>query len=185
MPLFGDYAGPQFGLDDVKIAKLNTDGSYGTAVDVPSAQLYEVTPQTVNAQLEGDDQITDTHAIAISAQVRIRFGSISVEALEVLTGETKSTSGTTPTRVTKLTIDNVKFPYFGIVGRAFATQDAGDVHVFVGKVKIMEGFQAALLQYGQYAIPELNCMALLKDATYGIVQIIKHETATAIVIPPA
>lgn len=181
MPLFGEYAGPEFGLNDVKIAT-NTAGVYGSAVDVPSVQMYEVNPQTVNAQLEGDDKITDTHAIAISAQVRIRFGSVSLEALEVLLGKTAVESGSGTTEVKTIRIDNLKFPYFGICGKANSTQDGGDTHLYVPKCKIMEGFTLGM-QYGQYVIPEITCTAVA-DENGIIMDIVKHETAVSVTIPP-
>ncbi len=184
MGLFGDFAGPEFGLDDVKIAALSSDGTYGEEVDVPSVQMYGVNLNTVNAQLEGDDEITDTHAINISAEVKLRFGSISFEALQVLLGINYVQSlGVSPDRVRTLTIGNIKFPYFGINGRAKATQDNGDTHIFVPKVKIMQGFEVGM-QYGQYVIPELTCTAVRSDLYDAILQIIKHEEAKAVTIPP-
>ncbi len=158
MGLFGLLDIVTFGLRDVKIAKRNNDGSYGTAVDVPSVQLLEASPQTINAQLEGDDTITAVHAVANRAQVRIRFGSLSVEALEVITGQTASLTGTTPNRKRTLTIDDVDFPYFGLVGKAVGAQ-GGDVHVFVPMLKAMEGFTATF-EYGRFAVPEITAMAL-------------------------
>lgn len=185
MGLFGDFAGPEFGLDDVKIASLAANGTYGTEVDIPSVQLYEVNPQTVNAQLEGDDKITDTHAIAISAQIRVRFGSIPFEALQILLGENYVESGSESggNRTQTLTVGNLTFPYFGIVGRSLATQDDGDTTIFVPKCKIMEGFTFGM-QYGQYVIPELTLMAVKNTDATGIIQIIKHEVAQALTIPP-
>lgn len=179
MALF-DKGGPQFGLDDVKIADWVGDGTYGTAVDVPSVQMYEAQTQTTNAQLEGDDIITDSHARARSAQVRIRFGSISFAALEVLLGVNQVVSSTVRT----LKIGNINFPYFGICGRALSTRDAGDTHIFIPQCKIMEGFTLTM-QYGQYVIPEITCMAVY-DTTYQYISaLVEHDTAVAVTIPPA
>ncbi len=185
MGLFGDFAGPEFGLDDVKIATLASNGTYGTAVDIPSAQMYEGGIQTVNATLQGDDQETDAHAFAVSAQVRIRFGSIPFDALTVLTGVAQVTSDTASpaTEVTTMKMGNIKFPYFGVCGRAKSTQDDGDTHMFFPKVKIMEGFNFSM-QYGQYVIPELTCKAV-RSPLYGtIFELIKHEEEVNVTIPP-
>jgi hypothetical protein len=184
MSLFGDYAGPEFGLRDVKIAGWNVGDTYDAAVDVPSVQMYGVNPQTVNANLEGDDRITDSHSIVTMAQVRIRFGSISLEALEVLIGQTVNESSSTPTRVKTLKIlGSMKFPYFGILGKALATQDAGATHIWVPKVKIMEGFEVGM-QYGQYVIPELTCQAVAPSDGGTIAEFLKYETDIDLVIPP-
>ena len=83
---FDSYGAPQFGLNDVKVATWNATDDYDTAVDVPSVQLMGTTLQTVSAQLEGDDEITASAARAIGGEVRVRFGSISIAALEIMLG---------------------------------------------------------------------------------------------------
>lgn len=181
--LFGAFAGPEFGLNDVKIAPWVIGDTYSTAVDVPSVQVLDVQIQTVNGELTGDDAITDSHAIAISAQVKLRFGSLSLEALEVITGNDYNNSGTTPNQIYALTIDNLTFPYFGIAGTALSTQDGGDTTLWIPKAKVMEGFNVGM-QYGQYVIPELTVKAVI-TTTYGLLKILKHETAAAITIPPS
>lgn len=178
MGLFG-VVGPEFGLRDVKVALWEGDGTYGTAVDIPSVQMYEIQLQTTNAQLEGDDKITDTNAIARSAQIRVRFGSVSLEALSVLLNINLVDSTDTHT----LRVGNLEFPYFGICGQAYATRGGGDTHVFVPQCKIMEGFTISM-QYGQYSIPEVTCMAVFDDTYQTIFDIVKHETATAVTLPP-
>lgn len=185
MSIFGDFAGATFGLKDLKVAARNADGSYGPAVDVPSAQMYEVNPQTVNAQLEGDDQITATHAVATGAQVRFRFGSVPFELLAILTGKTISDYGSESTadRVELLRLDALRFPYFGIVGKVESVEDEGSMHVFVPMLKVMEGFTVGF-QYGQFTIPEITCQAI-PDSVHGIVELIKYEEANvAVTIPP-
>jgi len=178
MALF-DAGGPQFGLDDAKIAVWNGDGTYGTAVDVPSVQMMDVQYQTVNGQLEGDDIITDTHAKARSAQVRIRFGSVSFPVLAVLTGvPTVSSPGARTQRFGK-----INFPYFGLCGRALSTRDGGDTHLFVPQCKIMEGFTVSF-QYGQYAIPEITCMAVYDTTFQDIYRSVEHDVAQAVTVPP-
>lgn len=182
---FDAYGAPTFGLRDVKIATWNSTGSYGTAVDVPSVQMYSATLQQTSATLEGDDSITATAARAISSSVQIRFGSISLLALEVMLGNSATSSLSTPNAVKGLKVaggDNM--PYFGIVGQAYAEEGQGDIHVFVPKCKITGDVTLANLQYGQFAIPELTVMAV-DDSTYGVIYLVEHETATAVVIPPA
>lgn len=186
MSIFGDFAGATFGLRDLKIAPLTVATmTYGAAVDVPSAQMYEVNPQTVNAQLEGDDQITATHAVATGAQVRFRFGSVPFELISVLTGKTISDYGAESTgdRIKLLRLDALKFPYFGIVGKVDSIEDEGSMMVFVPQVKVMEGFTVGF-QYGQFTIPEITCQAI-PTTDHGIVEFLKYEEENvAITIPP-
>ncbi len=178
MGLF-DAGGPGFGLDDVKIAAWSSSGVYGTAVDVPSVQMYEIQYQTVNGQLEGDDVITDSHAKGRSAQVRLRWGSISMAALELLLGQSKVTStGTRTFRVGK-----PNFPYFGVCGRQLSTQDDGDTHIFVPKMKLMEGFTFSM-QYGQYIIPEITGMAVYDTTYQAIFDLVEHDDNQPVTLPP-
>ncbi|HKI69927.1 MAG TPA: hypothetical protein VKA67_10085 [Verrucomicrobiae bacterium] len=181
---FDSYGAPTFGLNDVKIAVWNSTDSYGTAVDVPSVQLMGAVLRILSAQLEGDDKITATASRAIGGQSQLRFGSVSIAALEVMLGNSSTASGTTPTQQDELRVsggDNM--PYFGICGKALAEEGSGDLHVFLPKVKITSDVTLASLQYGQFAIPELTVEAV-DDATYGIINLVEHETAVAIQIPP-
>jgi len=182
---FDAYGAPQFGLNDVKIAVWNSTDSYGSAVDVPSVQMMGAILQIISAQLEGDDTITATAARAIGGEVRIRFGSVNIAALEVLLGNTATSSIASPNEVYQLKVsggDNM--PYFGIVGRALAEEGVGDFQVFFPKVRITSDVTLASLEYGTFAIPEFTAQAV-DDATYGILSLIEHQAATAIAIPPA
>lgn len=182
---FDTYGAPQFGLNDVKIAAYNATDSYGTAVDIPSVQMMGAVLQQISAQLEGDDSITDSAASAIGGEVRVRFGSVSMAALEVLLGNASTSSGTTPNAQDHLKVSGGDvMPYFGICGKVNATVGSGDLHVFLPKVKIMQDVELASAEYGQYIIPELTAQAV-DDATYGIINLIEHETAAAVAIPPA
>lgn len=181
---FDSYGAPQFGLLDVKIAAYNATNDYGTAVDVPSVQMMGAVLQQVSAQLEGDDAITDSASSAIGGETRVRFGSVSIAALEVLLGNASTPSGSTPNAQDHLKVSGGdKMPYFGICGRVDATVGTGDLHIFLPKVKIMQDVELASAEYGQYMIPELTAQAV-DDATFGIINLIEHETAAAVAIPP-
>lgn len=182
---FDSYGAPQFGLNDVQIATWNSTGSYGSAVDIPSVQLMGVDLQVVAAQLTGDDRITASASRVVGGEVRIRFGSVNMAALEVLIGNSATSSVGSPNEVKALKVtggDNL--PYFGIVGRALAEEGIGDFTVFFPKVRIMSNFTVATMEYGAFVVPEVTAQAV-DDATYGVIYMIEHQTATAIVIPPA
>lgn len=182
---FDSYGAPQFGLNDVKIAAWNSTDSYGSAVDVMSVQLMGAVLQMISAQLEGDDSITATAARSIGGEVRLRFGSVNLSALEVLLGNTATSSVASPNEVMGLKVsggDNM--PYFGIVGRAIAEEGVGDFQVFLPKVRITSDITLATMEYGSFVIPEVTAQAV-DDATYGIIYLIEHEAETAIAIPPA
>lgn len=181
---FDEFGGPQFGLQDVKIALWNGTDDYGTPVDVPSVQMMGTVLGVVSATLEGDDTTTATASRAIGGQVQLRFGSISLDALEVLLGQSSTSSMDSPNAVRHLRIDGGhRLPYFGIVGKTLAEEGGGDFWVFVPKVRITGDVNLAMLQYGQFAVPELTAQAVA-DGTWGIVNMVAHETEAAITIPP-
>lgn len=182
---FDPFGAPQFSLEDAKIATWNATNDYGTAVDIPSVQQMGGRLRMMSGELEGDSQITAVASRAIAGEVRLRFGSISIAALEKLIGNASTLCGTTPTRQDLLKIaggDNM--PYVGIIGQILAEEGTGDLHVFYPKAKITSDFDLVAAEYGRFIIPEVTLMAV-PDSTYGIVELIEHETATAVVIPPS
>lgn len=181
---FDSFGAPQFSLEDCKIATWNATDDYSTAVDVPSVQMMGGNVRMLSGELEGDSSIQAVASRAIAGEVRIRFGSLSIAALEVLLGNTSYLCGSTPNQQDLLQVnggDNM--PYIGICGKALAEEGNGDTHVFYAKAKITSDFELASLEYGQFAIPEVTLTAV-PDATYGIAQMIEHETAEAVTIPP-
>lgn len=184
MGLFDAYGAPTYGLNDCKVAVRNSAGSYATAVDVPSVQMMGVTLRVQSAEGEGDDKITVSASRVIGGRCRMRFLSIDFDVLEVIFGITATESGDTPSRGSMVKIlAGEKLPYFGIVGKAFAEEGSGDLHVFVPKARIMSDVTIAELQYGQFATSEFE-VSFLDDETYEALQLIEHETATAVVLPP-
>ena len=178
------YGAPQFGLSDVKIATWNATDDYGEEVDVMSAQLMGAILNIISAELEGDDEITATAARAISSDVQLRFGAVNLSALEVLLGNTATSSVASPNEIKQLKIsggDNM--PYFGIVGKAIAEEGVGDFKVFLPKVRIMSNVTLARMEYGNFVIPEVTAKAV-SDATYGIVSLLEYQAAADIVVPP-
>jgi hypothetical protein len=182
MSIWDSYGAPTFGLEDCKIATWLAVGSYETAVDVPSIQLLGHNLETVNAILEGDDKHTAVHSTIVGGEIRMRFGSISFAAYTVLTGKDPYEYGTTPTRTKLLRINSTNFPYIGIVGKSVAVEGTGDLHVFLPKAKIMEGFEVQM-EYGGFAIPEVT-LRLVANDNGAFAEYFEHETAEAVVMPP-
>jgi hypothetical protein len=181
-----DIGSPQFGLADCKIALWTAAGTYGTAVDVMSVQLLGTNMDVVSAELTGDDQITAQASRAIAGTVTLRFGGISIAALEVLVGNTATSSIASPSNVKNLRInggDNM--PYIGLIGRAVAEEGSGDFLLYIPKARVMGNITIAQLEYGAFAIPQVELRAV-HDASYGIINLITRETAStaALVLPP-
>ena len=178
-----DKGQPTFGLRQCIIAVNNLDGTFGTAVQVPSIKIYNVDYKTVSAELEGDDTITATAAIATKADCDIQFGGITMSAYQVLTGINPTSSGSGSGYNAKMLFAATNFPYFAILGQAYAAQGGGDTHIFVPKVKIMSGFSLKM-EFGQFTIPDVKATAVLDPNYNAIFSAIEHGTITAAAIPP-
>jgi hypothetical protein len=180
-----EIGGPQFGLNDCKIALWTAAGTYSTAVDVMSVQMLGAVMQVVSADLTGDDQITATASRAISGTVSLRFGAISIAALEVLIGNTATSSVASPNNIKNLRVNGSdNMPYVGIVGRAIAEEGSGDTVIYIPKCRIMGDLNIAQLSYGEFAIPQVELRAV-HDASYGVINVITRETASStLTLPP-
>lgn len=180
-----DFGTPQFSLNDCKVATWNSTDSYGTAVDVASVKITGFTVEMLSGRLEGDDKITAVAARAIAGELQLRFGGVRIAALEVIMGNSATSSVASPNQVITFPIaGGDEMPYFGIVGKALAEEDDGDFLVFLPKVKITSNITLARLEYGQFAIPEVTALAV-PDTTYGIGRLVERQTATTITVPPA
>lgn len=179
---YGNYA---FGLHDLKLAAWTSAGTFGTSVDAPGAQMMDVTPQFVTGQQIGDDQIVAVASRLIGAEIRIRFASMSLAAMEKIMGVTATSSVSSPNEVKqfKPTIGG-KMPYFAASGIASSDDDGGSYNLFVPKAKAT-AVTIGGTEYGAFKNVEVTAYAVA-DATYQAFNIIKQETAvTTAVIPPA
>lgn len=182
-----EIGGPTFGLQDVKIAAWNGADDYATEVDVMSAQSLNTVMRVVTAELTGDDVITATASRPVGSQITMRFGGVSIAALEVMIGNTATSSVASPNNVKTFRVaGGESLPYFGITGRAIGAEDpTQDTLVFLPKVKIMSDFNLIQMEYGQFSIPEVTLMGVA-DSSYGIINLIQRETgSTTVEVPPA
>lgn len=188
--IFDIWGGPQFGMRDTKVAKWNGNGTWGTPVDIPSIQQINAQVQTQTAQLTGDDRITATHAKVIGGQVTFQHGSFSMNVMDVISGDSSASSGTTPNRTRRLALGNKNFPYFGLCCAVDAVEGVGDMWIFLPKVKLTQGFNAQA-QYGQFMIPSLTAEFLIDDfyvvnGEAKCIDFLMHETITQIsTFPPS
>lgn len=179
-----EQGGPPFGLSDAAVASYTATNTYGNEVDVYSVQAMNVTMRVAQAELTGDDKITAVASRPIAAQIEMRFGGVSLAALEVMTGNTATSSIASPSNIKNFRIGGSEdFPYFGLVGKALGADAAGQVEVFIPKCKIMSDVQLVQLEYGTFSINTVTVMAV-PDDTYGLINIIEAEATRAIAIPP-
>jgi hypothetical protein len=181
---------PQFGLRRAKIGTWDGDGTYSNIRNVPSVQVLSSSIETVTAQLEGDDRITATAAVAISGTVTLRMGSVDNRLLAVLAGSDHTSSGAGVNHFDVLLVTAKNFPYVGVVGQSRAAEGGGDTHLFIPKLKCTEGFEVRF-EYGQFSIPEVTLSAVPdenfidEDNDPVLFALIGHATATTdVTLPP-
>lgn len=184
-----DFGGPQYGLQDGKVAVNNLDGTFGANVDVPSIQMLQAAFTAVTAVLEGDDEETAQSTRIVSGTMTFRFGSIDMDVLEVLLGQAVQSSGTGDESYRFIDITNFNPPYFGIIGRADAAEGTGDTHLFIPKCKITEGFTLKF-EYNTFSIPEITAKCfpdtnfLDENGRKIIIRPIMHGSAIDATLPP-
>jgi hypothetical protein len=127
-----------YGLRDVKLTPLNSDGSLGTSVDLPAAQTLSFSESEEFEELRGDDRLIAVHGHGPIVEWDLEAGGISLEAWKVLTGGTLTDTGTTPnqTKSFKKLVTDAR-PYFRIEGRSVNDVD-GDTHVLIYKAKVTD-----------------------------------------------
>lgn len=181
--------GPEYDIVDIKVARNNGDGTFGTALDVPSVDRMSVRWNVKSAQARGDGRITALASQIESANVIFRGFSMTQDVWAMMLGLTSYTDGTTPTRTKSLKVSNNRFKTFGICGKALVG-DSADAHIFLPYLRIMEQVEFNI-EYNGFIAPEVTAMAigdpvLLNEAGDPLLwQIKRHETATAVVIPIA
>lgn len=176
---------PPFGLNDCRIAAYNDTDSYGSLVDIFSVQMVNFNTRVTQAELTGDDQITAIASRPIAGQIELRFGGVSLAALEVMLGLTATSSVDSPSNVKNLRIGGGNsLPYFGLCAKALAAEGGGQLELWIPKAKVMSDIQLVQLEYGVFSTNTVTLMCV-PDETYGLASLIEVETARTITIPPA
>lgn len=170
------YAHYISGLGDLKVTTL--DGL--AQEDLDAAQEMTVTIVQSEAELEGDDTLKATKSSVKNIEGSISSGSVSVAALGIMFGITPPTTGTTPNRVTTLSITQaMRLPYFKVYGMAYDDQ-TGALQVICYKVKLSGNIDISLEQGTEnWLIPEFNFKGVANDSN-KLVDFILQETATAL-----
>jgi len=167
-----------FGLRDVKITPINTDGTLGTSVDLPVAQTLSFSEAEEYEELRGDDRLVAVHGKGPVVEWELEAGGISLEAWNVLSGGTITNSGSGSAEVKdflKKTTDQRR--YFRIEGQSIA-DDGGDVHVIIYKCKADDTLEG---EFGDGVFFVTSCSGRgLGDASDNLYRITWNETITSI-----
>lgn len=167
-----------YGLRDVKLTPIASDGSLGTAVDLPVAQTLSFSEAEEFEELRGDDVVVALRGKGPKVEWELEAGGISLEAWAVLTGGTVQDAGSTPNQTktfTKLVTDSR--PYFQIEGRSINDVD-GDTHVKIIKCKVTGSLEGEFAD-GQFFVTSCDGEGIGNDSDELYV-ITWNETAAAI-----
>lgn len=137
-----------YGIRDIKVTPINSDGSYGTSVDLPVAQTLSFSEAEEYEELRGDDQLVAVHGKGPTVEFDLEAGGISLEAWQVMSGGTLGSAGTTPNQ-TKTLLKKItqSRPYFKIEGQIINDVD-GDTHVVIYKAKITSSIEGEFADGG-------------------------------------
>lgn len=171
-----------FGLFDAKIAKWNSASAWGTNRDLLGVRMYGVSEELVSGRHEGDDIIVAVHAQTIAMPIELEFLFEDFNVINVLTGRTINSCGSDE----YIQVGRDNMPYFAINGVARAAEGTGEgLEIFLPKVKIEQEGLSWQLQYGQFYVPRIRCLAVYNGTTYGISTIINRATQpSSVSIPP-
>lgn len=167
-----------YGLRDVKLKKYTLE-VVGTAVDLPASRTLSFTEAEEFEELRGDDKLIAVRGKGPTISWDLEAGGISLAALAVINGATKTDTGTTPVQVSTLAKKGADVrPYFKAEGQAIS-DIGGDFHAVLYKLRAngdIEGEMADgafwLTSCSGIGLPDVN------DALYDFVQ---NETTAAIV----
>lgn len=125
-----------FGLRDVKVIPLGTDGATpGASVDLPVSRKLTFSDTEDFEELRGDDTVVASHGGGPTVEWELEGGGISLEAYAVMSGGAVSQTGITPNVIKtyrKLTTD--ARPYFKIEGQSI-NDNGGDFHCLIYRAK--------------------------------------------------
>lgn len=158
-----------YGIRDIKLTPINSDGSYGSAVDLPVAQTLSFHETEEFEELRGDDTLKAVHGKGASVEFDIEAGGISLDAWHVMTGGDIEAIGSTPNQTKSLTKKTTHSrPYFRIDGQIINDVD-GDTHVTIYKAKLTDNLEGDFAD-GSFFITSCSGQGLgdLNDDLYTI-----------------
>jgi hypothetical protein len=163
-----------YGLRDLKI----TNAAGTVQEDLDAAQTLSFTPTFSAAELRGDDAVKVQFSNLTGGTASFSAGGYSSAALAIMFGKTITVGGSSPneTATLKLSAGDV-MPYFKVYGLA-RDEAGGDIHVLLPKVKV-ESLGDFSLGDEEFLITSVDVQCL-DDGTNGVIQIIQHETTTAV-----
>lgn len=171
-----------FSLEDCKVAPWTDATTWGTAVDVYGVNVFGLSLRMLSGEHIGDGALIATHAQVIAMNCEVQFLMNGLALWATLLGKTLESGATDK----GLVIDRVVMPYLGIIGKVLvADSGAGQLEVFLPKIKINQDIQIVQATAEGFITPRLQAQAVYNDATYGFGKLIDRASVGAVTIPPA
>ena len=167
-----------YGLRDVKLTP-NTNGTLGTAVDLPNAQTLSFEETEDFETLRGDDRDVATRGKGPAVNWSLESGGVSLEALAALTGGTVASTGTTPAQVKTFTKKSTDArPTFQVEGQSMS-ESGGDFHAVLPRCKVTGSITGDMAD-GAFWISKADGTAIGNYSTDDLFKFVQNETAVDI-----
>jgi hypothetical protein len=172
-----------FGLRQVKIVPLNAAGveQEDEAVFLPASRTFSFSEAEEFETLTGGDRTVASRGAGPTVGWELEGGGISLEVWKALAGGTITSTGTTPSKVTKFTKKTSDArPYFNVYGRALS-ESGGDFGMVVYRC-IADGDLEASMEGGSFLLTSASGNGYGDEATEELYDFLHNETATPLVI---
>ncbi len=177
----------QFSLQLCKVAKANSDGTYGTPVTLPSARTLNLTIKYIKDRAEGNSIYTALASQIIAIGWSVDGANLDQNVMNVVFGETPAvSSGGTATEIDTLTFSNDLMQYFGLVAQAWG-QHGDDMCFLVPYTKVMDD-TSWKLDFGKFTVPSFKGEAINEPVLNKMLEMKNHATklaASALLFPPS
>lgn len=170
----------QFSLEQAFIAVNNGDGTFGTAVQVPSAKTLTLNVEYIKDRSEGNSVLTALASQIIAVGWTLDGANLNDAILQILTGVTPTSSNTGVNQVDTIQFSNDLMPYFGLIGQAWG-QAGDDLCILLPKTKMMDGWSYKM-DFGKFIYPQFKGTCI-KDAT--LAYMLNHKNHATKVTTPA
>lgn len=182
--------GPQFDIDDLKIAINNLDGNFSDVTDVPSVQMVTMNHRVRSREGTGDGAITAVASKYEALEMTIRNLSIPFDVVGLFTGANvvEETVSGSDRRTVDMSLR--RFPYIGMSFRCYAGDSVSGTAVFVPYLKVMDAWDWRF-EEREFVIPEIKFLALtdpvlVDDVSEPLLyRIREYEVMPALTLPIA
>lgn len=174
----------KFSLQQAWVAAANGSGTYGTAVQFPSAKTLSLDIKYISDKAQGNSTITGLAAQIIEVMWQLDGVNLSETIVGILTGVTPSSSNPGVNQVDTLNLANQLMPYIGIAAQAWG-ENGDDTCILLPYTKVMDGFSYKL-DFGKYITPVFKGDGIIEPSLGFMISQKNHATKlSAPVFPPA